>query len=263
MKIKNVLKKYKSIVIIMVALIVALANYLLYPTFIKKDMELIEVPIAVKTISPGTLISEDLLTTKLTNAEMIPNNIIFDKNEVINKYVCANYTIPANGFIYTETITSTKDTLGVIYYRLEEGMVAYTIKVDGKQYIDNKYKVNQIIDIYFRAEVPQKSGKDYLIGKLDNNVKILSITGDSDVYLTLSITEEDLKYYMTAEKIGELIPIVENEGLESQEIYSESSLRQYLDTKTSVLTTAISEIVEVSEEIEETTPSKGNKNGKS
>ena len=42
-------------------------------------MQLIEVPIAVQPIGPGTKISEELLTTKLTNADMIPDNIVYDK----------------------------------------------------------------------------------------------------------------------------------------------------------------------------------------
>lgn len=248
MKLKNILKKYKAIVIVLVALVVAAANYLLYPTFIKKDMELVEVPIAAKTINPGTLISEDLITTQLTNIEMIPENIVHNKDEIINKYVCANYTVPANGFIYTETITSEKQALGVIYYQLETGQVAYTIKVNANQYRDGKFKVGQTIDIYFRGEVPQKSGKDYLVGKLDNNVKIINITGDSDVYLTLCLSEDDLQYYMIAEKVGEIIPVIEIEEIDAPEIYSEDALRQYIITKASSLTLPNQEEIEVVDE---------------
>lgn len=264
MKFKNILKKYKAIVIIIVALVVALANYLLYPTFIKKDMQLIEVPIAVQPIGPGTKISEEFLTTKLTNADMIPDNIVYDKQEVINKYVCANYTIPTNGFIYTETITTEKEALGVVYYKLEEGQVAYTIKVEANQYRDGKFKVGQNVDVYFRAEIPQKSGKDYLVGKLDNNVKIINITGDGDVFLTLSLNEEDLKYYLIAEKVGEIIPVIEIKQVDAQEIYSEDSLRQYLETKATALTLSDQEeVIEVDEEATGTIDeAKGGKNGR-
>ena len=83
MKIKNILKKYKAIIIVIIALIVALANYLLYPIFIKKDMQLIEVPVVSVTITPGTKITEEMLSTQLTNKDMIPENVVLSKDEVI------------------------------------------------------------------------------------------------------------------------------------------------------------------------------------
>lgn len=236
MKIKKILKKFKALIIIIIACLVAGTNYLLYPIFIKNDLKLVEVPIVKETLTPGTLITEEMLTTILSNKDVIPENIIFNKEEIVNRYVSANYTIPTNGFIYTETITTQKESLGTVYYRLEEGQVAYTVKIDNNQYKDDKFKVGQLVDIYFRSDIPQEAGVNYLIGKLGSNIKIINITKDGDVYLTLSLNEEDLKYYLIAEKVGEIIPIIEIKEEDFKEIYSEIALKSYLETKASVLT---------------------------
>ncbi|MDO5440795.1 MAG: hypothetical protein Q4F12_04590, partial [Erysipelotrichaceae bacterium] len=84
------------------------------------------------------------------------------------------------------------------------------------------------------------------------------------VFLTLSLNEEDLKYYLIAEKVGEIIPVIEIEQVDVQEIYSEDSLRQYLETKATALTLPEQEeVIEVDEEatgaIDE---AKGGKNGR-
>ena len=238
MKIKKFLKKYKAALIVLLAVIVALANYLLYPVFIKKDMQLIEVPIVNVTINPGTKITEEMLGTQLTNKDMIPKNVVLSKEEVVGNYTAVNYTIPQKGFIYKEALSSEKQTLGNVYYGLSENQVAYTIKIDAHQYKDGKFKVGQLIDIYFRCESPQEAGMDYVIGKLQNNVKIISISQDDGTYITLAINQEDLKYYLIAEKIGEIIPVldIEANGEESEkQIFSENSTRQYLETKAMVL----------------------------
>lgn len=254
MRIKRFLKKYKAIVIVLIAVIVALANYLLYPTFIKKDMQLIEVPITKQEMVPGTKISEDMLDVFLTNKDMIPENVILNKEEVVGNYTAANYSIPQKSFIYKEAITSEKQALGNIYYELSDGQVAYTIKIDTHQYKDKKFKAGQVIDTYFRCEVPQKSGKDYVVGKLQNSVKVISVSDADGVYITLAMSQKDLEYYLIAEKIGEVIPIldIEADGIESEEkVFSIDSTRQYLETKATVLiipeNTSVEEI-EINEE---------------
>lgn len=250
MKVKQFLKKFKAILIVLIAVVIALANYLLYPVFIKKDMQLIEVPVVNVTINPGTKITEDMLDVQLTNKDMIPENVVLTKEEIIGNYTTINYTVPQKGFIYKEALSSEKQTLGNIYYGLSDGQVAYTIKMDAYQYKDGKFKVGQFIDIYFRSEIPQKAGKDYVVGKLQNNVKIISISQDDGTYITLAMSQEDLKYYLIAEKIGEIIPVldIEANGIESEEqVFSEDSTRQYLDTKATVL--IVPEDIEI-EEIE-------------
>lgn len=238
MKIKNFLKKYKAVLIVLVAVLVALSNYLLYPVFIKKDMQLIEVPVVNVTITPGTKITEEMLSTQLTNKDMIPENVVLSKDEVVGNYTTVNYTIPQKGFIYKEALSSERQTFGDIFYGLSNETVAYTVKVDAHQYVDGKFKVGQLIDIYFRCEVPQESGKDYVVGKLQNNVKIISVTSNDGVYLTLEISQKDLEYYLIAEKIGEIIPVldgeVKGEDIEGR-VFATEATRQYLETKATAL----------------------------
>ena len=239
MKVKNFLKRFKAVVVIIVACLVALANYLLYPTFIKKDLELIEVPIALTTISSGTLITDEMVTTILTNKDVIPENITFAKEEIVGKYVKANYTLPANSFFYNESIAKEKDALGNIYYKLSEGEMAYTLLFEEKYNIDSKFKVGQYIDLYYQGVVPSDVGANYLIGKLDSNIRIINlVVDDSETYLTLAIKEDDLAYYAIAEELGNIIPTVDYQAngiFDQKEIYDENSLREYLEGESYIL----------------------------
>lgn len=254
MKVKNFLKRFKGLIIIIIACLVALANYLLYPVFIKKDMQLIEVPIAKTTISQGTLITNEMVATILTNKDVIPENIIFAKEDIVGKYAKANYTLAANSFFYNEMVANEKEALGTVYYKLEEGEIAYTLFVDEKFNVDSKFKVGQYIDLYYRGLVPSEAGASYLIGKLASNVKIINIVeDDSKTYLTLAVSEKNLAYYVVAEELGTVIPIIDFEAngiFKQKEIYDENSLKEYLEGESSILLLPVTDENGISENID-------------
>ena len=247
--IKTFCKRHIAIIALFVAIIIAGANYLLYPTFIKNDMQIIEIPVLVEKVTAGTQITTEMLDTYITSKDMIPATVVLNKEDVIGKYVKSNYTIDANTFISLGALSTEKDTLGQIYYRLNNDEFAYTIKVATLSNADKKLKVGQYVDIFYyeRINTVENENDDLkaedivrkeLVGVLDNAVKIVNVASNDDSsIITVAINEEDIAYYIIASKLGELTPMVSTKSKDEHtlEKYDETIMRDYLDSKSNIL----------------------------
>jgi len=237
---KDFFKKYKAVLILVIAMLIALTNFLVYPTFIKKDLGLVDVPVVKETLSQGQMITEDMLTTVTTSSEYLPQGIITDKTKLVGKYVKVGYTIPANGFVYSEQISTEKKAMGSIFGSLEENEDAYTIRIDNRFNKSDKLKTGQLIDLYFYTTIESSNTVKYVIGKFTDNARIIGLEEEEKYsYVTIAIKEEEVAYYLLAEQVGYFLPILTYEAngqtISTTEVYDVQTTRAFVKANNTIL----------------------------
>lgn len=253
---KKFLKRHSWIVLIIIAIVIAGTNYLVYPVFIKKELNLVEIPVAKTTINETTQISEDMLTTLSVAKEYLPTNIITDKNEIIGKYSNRDVTIAPNGFIYTDYLTDDATLFGETFSMLNDSEWAYTMPLSGKYNQNGEIKANEYVSMFFVQEYVDDNDHTRLrAGQLAENVRVISITEPTtdSQYLTLAIPEADIAYYALAERIGEIFPLVNfaSNGTTPyfSEVYSIDATRQIIAEQNDIFNRDYSEDEEVVENV--------------
>lgn len=203
--IRDYLKRHSFIVVFLVALIIAVTNYLVYPLFISRDLKLVEIPIANESLAEGTLITEEMLSSVSIAADLLPGGIYLDKTSVIGTYVKLDTTIPKNGFFYAESLTEEAEVMGNAYSKLNEGEYAYTISVPAKYDQNEALKDGQYVNFYFHCEYELEDEPHAVIyGMLSENTRIIGITDLEDSrHVTLALSEEDLSYFTIAEHFAQ------------------------------------------------------------
>lgn len=208
-KIRGFLQRHAFILLILFGLLVAGANYLIYPTFIQKDLNLVEVPVAAVKINETSKVSEQMITTVKVTQEFLAIGIITDKEEIVGKYVANDCTIAGGSFFYKELLTTEEDLKGKVARELKEGEYAYTFALDQVDASTGVYKVNQNINLY--GAIKYKDADDInkiAYGELVSSARIIALSLDSNGLAqsaTIAVTEEDLTYINVVKQVGEVI----------------------------------------------------------
>lgn len=252
-KVKGFLKRHSFIVVFIVALIIAAANYMVYPLFISHDLNLVSVPIAKDTILEGSQITEEMLSSVSIAVELLPSGIAIQKDDIIGLFVASNATVPKNGFFYVESLSNEETAMGHAYKKLSEGEFAYTMEVAAVYDQNSILKEGQLVDIYFNceyektdAENPENSVPNAVIfGLLKENARIISVVDSGEArFVTYALSEEDISCFEIARHMaksykGEIYPLVyygSNASLEKTNtfMYDEEGLRVWLKDKAQI-----------------------------
>jgi len=252
-KIKNFFKKNSFLVVFIIALVIAISNYLIYPVFISKDLKLIDVPVAKETIKEGSLITDEDITFVQISEELLPSGIVISKDYLIGKYIMQNNAVPKNGFFYLEVLTDKEEILGGIFKELNDGEFSYTQEISSLYDQNENLKVGQLVDIFFDCEY-QKIDRDnpnnteenaVVYGLLKENARIVGLVDNGDTrYVTYALKEDDLGYFTIAEHMaknykGKIIPLVSSESgnqMIKSNLYDVDSLRAWLKDKGNLMT---------------------------
>lgn len=252
-KVKVFLKKHSFITVFIVALVIAAANYIVYPLFISHDLNLVSVPIAKEAILEGTQITEDMLSTVQIAPELLPPGIALNKDDITGLYVAEGWAIPKNGFLYVETLATEETAMGAAYKELLDGEFAYTMEVAAVYDQNFSLKKGQLVDIYFGCEYEKENEENpelselnaVMFGLLKENARIISVVDGGEVrYVTYALSEEDISYFEIAKHMaknyrGEIYPLVyfgSSRALEEKNtyMYDVDTLRIWLKDKAQV-----------------------------
>lgn len=256
-KVRGFLRRHAFIVVFLVAIIVATANFLVYPYFIKNDLELIDIPIAKTTLKQGTKITEDMLDVVSTNKQFLPKGIYLDKSAIVDKYVAENTTIPTNGFIYAEMLSDSETVMGGVFSNLEQGQFAYTIPVAERYCKGDNFREGQYVNVHFycwtNIDTLEDTSKNGVVhGVVAENLKIIDISASANanqIFVTFAVNEEEMAYLTTAQQLavhlaGDIYPIIYSgsDGVSKSEtnFYNIDDMRVWLKDN--------SYIIELSEE---------------
>lgn len=244
-EIRNYLRKHSFVVVFLIAAVIALANFFVYPVFISKGLNLVSVPIAKEGIPEGTLLTQELVTTVEISDDLLPRGVIREKESVLGSYVAEGTHIPAEGFFYPEFLSDEKTSIGRIYTMLKEGEWAYTLLVPARYDQEGCLRPGQLVNLYFsgtwRKPYDDNENLEYdsqIFGLLGENLRILSVTenGENGRYVTLAVSEEEVPYLTVAENIGKVYPLVyygslmEKENAPESEIFGKEELRSWIES---------------------------------
>lgn len=210
-KIKEFIQRHSFILIIVVAVLVATTNFLIYPVFINKQLNLVDVPISNITIEENQLITKEMITTVSMDPKLLPTSVELDEDKIIGKYVKGKCTIPAQGFFADELMTDSVTALGKAYSNLKEGEYAYTLTLPESFQKASLFKNNQYINVYYYEEFVNEEGtKAFQAGQLAENKRVVDIVEDvnngTQLFVTIALSEDEIGYFLLAEQIGTVIP---------------------------------------------------------
>ena len=273
-KFKQFIQRHSFILIIFVAVVIAGTNYLIYPTFIKKQLNLVDVPVALVEIQENVPITKDMIGTISIDKTFLPTNIVTDKELIVDMYVAEKNTIPVNGFFYANSLVDAPKALGKTFANLNENEYAYAIELSNAYKETSIFKENQKINVYYYEEYENELGtKAYMVGQLAENVRIVNIIGDEKTgkqsYVILALNEEQFGNFVLAGQYGTLVPALnwQSNGLDFKptDFYNINNLIAHLEEQSTIFkkqsiiddekteTSDINESVVVSNGVEDTT----------
>ena len=236
----------KNVVTILGVLVVLGILYWGYSSTIKKATDPVKIPVAAKTIEPGTQITESDIVTKNVAKSMIDEGVIRLSSAIVGKYTALNVTVPKGSPFYSELIVKGEDLPGnwieQLDYKKEE--LGYYMSVNVETTLGNSVVPGSYIDIYMTA---QDETGTMMFGKLIDNIKVLVVHDGSgknvfkvgsastpsklgfgvgkDMYVLLKKAEY-LNVKLTIVPRGTTVPDNDYAAVRS------STLRDYIDAKT-------------------------------
>ena len=234
----NGLKKFlqnKNTVTVVGIVLVIFVLYFAYNYRVSQATNPVSVPYAVKQISPGTQITEDMVGTRNVPPSMLEGNVIRTQSNVIDKYSNADTVIPQGSLFYERQVVEKEQLPANIILDYPKGYVLYNRDVDSKSTYGNSIYPGNYIDIYLKINKKVQSENNsstdsMMLGKFVENIKVLAVRDSNgkpvfadldesltpsmvifavpqDIYILLK-KAENLNFYQST-----IIPVPTNESL--------------------------------------------------
>lgn len=176
----------KNVVTVIGVIIILLLLYFGYSSMINKEVQPIEIPVAVNTIQPRTLITEDMITYISVPSVAVSDNIIRNTAQIVGKYSNINSVIPAGSMFYKDVVVSKENIPDTVWSDIKEGERPYSFNVTFENTYGNSIMPGNKIDIYMKAV--DDSGQ-VMVGRLLEKVEVLAVK-DSEGKNVFENTEE-------------------------------------------------------------------------
>ena len=163
--------KSKSFVTAICAILAVAVLIVGYNLRINSATKPVAVPVAVRRLSPGHLITDEDIRTISVPASALSADYYANKTFIVNKYVNYDTTIPAGSMFYAGTIVSKEELPDSALLDLPDGETIYYLTVNMLTSFTNSILPNRYIDIY----ISTKEGDKALVGKFIENVKVLQV----------------------------------------------------------------------------------------
>lgn len=247
-KINNFMSNNIIIVIFIVAVIIGLANYLIYPSLIKSEYRMVNVAVANQTIYENTKITDKMIDYVSVPLSAVKGEI---ETDIVNKYVLEGSKIVQGGYFYKDLIGDKSDLTTDKVNTLKENEVAISIAVDSITSTNNLLSKNQYVDLYFLGELASSNGRSLYysntFGKVAENIRVVETYDNNNIatqegnknYVVLAVDPETYSYIKRAELLGKVIPSIKYDSYyETQiedEFYSIQETRKMIDSNCKVL----------------------------
>lgn len=167
--------KNKNTVTILGVIIILILLYVGYSVQINRHIEPVSVPVAVQTIQPRTLITEEMVTYVEVPKVSLSDNVL--RGGIVGKYSNVNSVIPAGSMFYQETIIDKEELPDYSFTKVGKGKVAYKFPVDMESTYGNSIFPGNKIDMYMK--IGDGNQEKIMIGKLLKNIKVLAVKDSS------------------------------------------------------------------------------------
>lgn len=137
-------------------LILIVFNVLLFDIAVKRSIDYIEIPVAAKMLSSRSKIDEFSFRMQRVPSALVEDNVIMDKNELIDRWVKYSVTLAEGSFFYKEYIEDASDSADYPQLMLKEGQGVASLAVDLMISAGNTLLPNQFVDIVFTSKDKRK-----------------------------------------------------------------------------------------------------------
>ena len=234
--IKKFFSNKNTVTVVGVALAI-LVLYFWYEWRVKSSINPVTVPYALKTISPGTQITDELIGTIEVPPAMIKGNAYTRKSDVVDMYAAIDTVIPEGSLFYQRSVVS-KEKLKTNILSYPKNYVLYNLTVNMSSTYSNSMVPGNYIDIYLKVmnhvdenETVTENNDKIMVGKLLENVKILGVYDSNGQSVFANVDENRTpaqiifavpeEYHILLRKASylraydsEIIPVPTNESLE-------------------------------------------------
>jgi len=245
------LKKFftnKNVVTVIGVIVVLVLLFWGYTSSIKKETNPINVPVAAKTITSKTQITQEDVTYQEMPGAMIGEGVIRSSWEIVGKYTNINVTVPAGSVFYYDWLVTEDKLPGnwIDQLNYEAGEVGYYMDVNIVNTLGNNVLPNTYIDIYMKTA--DENGT-IMFGKLLKNVKVLVVHDGSgnDVFqnagsvsspskIGFAVSQDLYILLNKAEYLGDVELIITPRGssvpIKDEIVVTSEVLRDMIDAKT-------------------------------
>lgn len=142
------MKKNKNVVFGFSLGFIVVLNYLIFNIALKKEVDLIKIPVVKETIYPRTKISEKDIDFIEVPSVFVDENFYTKKEDIINMYTDIRAMMPKSSLFYKELLFEEKMLPDYPAILLNDQQVAYNMATDLIKLSGNSIVVGQKVDIY-------------------------------------------------------------------------------------------------------------------
>lgn len=207
------MKKNKNIMFGFSLGFIVILNYLIFNIAIKKELDMVKIPVAKQTIYPRSKISEkDIMFIEVPSV-FIDDNFYTDPSDIINKYTDIRAVMPKSSLFYKELLFEEKMLPDYPAILLNEGQVAYNMATNLVKLSGNSIVLGQKVDIYTTIS---KRNEKPIVDLLVNAVRVIGVKDKKGIDINnpdsskiphivlLALDEELMPIVRAADEIAEL-----------------------------------------------------------
>ncbi|MEG1526726.1 MAG: SAF domain-containing protein [Erysipelotrichaceae bacterium] len=198
---------------ILAVLLLIMVNVLVFNIVMKKSIDYVELPYAIKNIPPRSKITSDMIKTMKIAKVAVGKNAVAEKKAIVGKYTDINGRIPKGSLIYKSMIFKKEALPDYPTLLLKEGQTSFSLPCDLVKLSGNTIISGQKVDLYIT--VPQRN-ENPIIDRLVKGVRVLSIKDRNGTELSdeqstkipyvviMAVDDVIVPYLKTAAKIGSI-----------------------------------------------------------
>ena len=173
-----------------------------YNKTINARTKLTQVPYAINTIQPKTLITQEMVgTMNVPEAFIKVGDYYKNANQIVGKYSNYNTMIAKGSLFYKDLLTEEKYLPDSYMYSVPKGYTVVNMRVNMDITYANSMMPESYINIYFKALLPADENEEeeedkIMFGKFLSNIQILAVKDSSGQHVFENTEESRTPAYM-------------------------------------------------------------------
>jgi Flp pilus assembly protein CpaB len=139
--------------------------------YVNHELELVEVYVAKEDLQSRTLMDEDVIKPIKVPKAYLSEAVVLRKEDIVNKYIKLNASIPKGSLIYSSSIETLEDAIDEPTLLLKVNQAVFAIDVNMSSTSGNTLQKGSKVDIYATI----KHNRETIVDLLFKQVRVLSI----------------------------------------------------------------------------------------
>lgn len=172
-KLRNLLLNRNTVTILgVLAGVVVL--WMFYSTTLDKAVKPLRVPVAVKDLTAGTIITKDDFEYVEVNSDVLKKaKVVTSSGNLIDRYVANNTSVTKGAMFYKDQVIKKEDLIDRDLKLIPTGYKIYWLKVDNATTYANSIYPGDKIDLWLQTKVD--NGSKYVYENFITNIEVLSV----------------------------------------------------------------------------------------